>query len=94
MNDVTKLSDEEITHPKPESPAELVERLDRYYRNALGGADEMNRKTPKLKPVRCARCNRFMSVKDLDEGHCDFTPDTAFTPEKIEWVHKRCQEKP
>lgn len=43
--------------------------------------------------IRCEICGKFMSKLDLEVGHCDFTPDTAFSYEKVEWYHKKCREE-
>ena len=41
---------------------------------------------------RCGVCGRFFSYLDIERGKItsDFTPDSAFTHEKIEFFHKGC----
>lgn len=34
-----------------------------------------------------------MSYKDISDGYLDYTPDTSFTHEKIEYSHKECYKK-
>ena len=40
--------------------------------------------------IKCYRCGRFMGYDACDKGHCDFTPDTAFSSERVEWYHEEC----
>lgn len=43
---------------------------------------------------RCSYCGRYIGASefDRDEIIVDFTPDTQFTTEKIEHIHKRCKK--
>ena len=43
---------------------------------------------------RCSYCGLFVSYADFDSGAAktDFTPDTAFTSERVEAYHVRCHE--
>lgn len=41
---------------------------------------------------RCDVCGRFISQEEFSNGDIDidFTPDTHFTVEKLEYTHKKC----
>lgn len=40
---------------------------------------------------KCKRCGKYLSYKEMElQAICEFTPDTHFTTEKIEWFHKHC----
>ena len=43
---------------------------------------------------RCGICGRFFSYLDIERGKItsDFTPDSAYTYEKTEFFHKKCEE--
>lgn len=42
---------------------------------------------------RCVYCGRFISNADMDSKRagCNFTPDTAFSSESVEWFHVACK---
>jgi len=40
---------------------------------------------------RCINCGKFMSYKDLDEGHREYIPETDWTNEEIKFSHKKCK---
>lgn len=40
--------------------------------------------------VRCILCGLFMGTDDIEDGYCEYTPDTAFSCEAIEWWHEKC----
>ena len=42
--------------------------------------------------IRCSNCGRFVSYDDLDSGaaQVEFTPDTYFTVEEIEFFCRKC----
>lgn len=39
--------------------------------------------------ARCVACGQFMNCEEID-AHCDFTPDTPFGPERVEWTCGPC----
>lgn len=45
---------------------------------------------------RCSICGRFLGRADFDLNSVgyEFTPDTSFTAEKMEWFHRRCATTP
>lgn len=44
---------------------------------------------------RCTACGKFLGYRDFDRAlvSFDFTPDTHFTAEKMEYAHKACEAK-
>lgn len=47
---------------------------------------------PNLK-CKCKLCGKFISIKNHDNFHLDFTPDTEFTTESFDYYHKDCWNK-
>ena len=45
---------------------------------------------------RCSFCGRYISYADMDNKRagCNFTPDTAFSSESVEWFHLACRDRP
>jgi len=40
---------------------------------------------------KCKWCGKYISFKEMEtDAICEFTPDTHFTSEKTEWIHKHC----
>jgi len=40
---------------------------------------------------KCGGCGKFISNEEMSkDAVCDFTPDTHFTSEKVEWFHRHC----
>lgn len=40
---------------------------------------------------KCGGCGKFISYDEMQKDTiCEFTPDTHFTAEKVEWFHKHC----
>ena len=44
---------------------------------------------------RCIYCGKFISISDMktDKIGSNFTPDSFYTTEKLEFYHKSCQCK-
>lgn len=42
-----------------------------------------------IKVAKCIACGQFMNCNEID-AHCDFTPDNAFGPERVEWTCGPC----
>lgn len=42
--------------------------------------------------IQCADCGRFCGEADFALGLCDYTPDSEFTHERIEWTCRRCAQ--
>jgi hypothetical protein len=40
--------------------------------------------------IKCDACGKFMSYKDLNEGHFHFIPLNEFGPEEMSWTHRKC----
>jgi len=38
---------------------------------------------------KCVECGQFMNCDEID-ARCEFTPDNAFGPERIEWTCGPC----
>jgi acetyl-CoA carboxylase beta subunit len=40
---------------------------------------------------KCGKCGKFISHEEMGkDAVCNFTPDTHFTSEKVEWIHNHC----
>ena len=40
---------------------------------------------------KCGKCGKFISHEEMGkDAVCNFTPDTHFTLEKVEWIHNHC----
>jgi len=44
---------------------------------------------------RCVACGKYLSHESFEKGevHIEFTPDTPFTVESIEYFHKKCYDR-
>jgi len=45
--------------------------------------------------IKCDSCGKYISYDDLDSGKADaeYTPDSYFTVEGVEFVCKKCKEE-
>lgn len=45
--------------------------------------------------MQCVICGRFISYEDVETGQVflEYTPDSEFTKETIEYMHRSCADK-
>ena len=58
---------------------------------------KVNKREGYYGPPRCSICGRFIKFAEFEgdepKAITDFTPDTEFTSENVEWHHVACEER-